>query len=107
MLALVPVVYVAYQHAPPSLATVDVQKLVEEDQQRLLSLIGAKAGNVTDLQRASAEKLSAEFARRLSAAVDQLGQECRCVLINKAALLSGSASAVHDYTDSVRARIRQ
>ena len=56
-----------------------------------------------DEQRAVAQQLTVDFARKLSATVDALGQECGCVIVNKAALLGGVAI---DYTDQVRARIR-
>lgn len=104
LLALSPVAYMAYKHTPPQVATVDLQKIVEEDQKRLVDLLGAKSGNVSEDQRGLAEKMTVDFAKRLSATVDQLGVECHCVLINKAALLAGTAT---DYTDIVRERIKK
>jgi hypothetical protein len=83
---------------------VDLQKIVEEDQKRLLDLIGESGGNLGDDRRAASEKMTADFARRLSVTVEQLGEECHCVLINKAALLAGTAT---DYTDLVRERIKR
>ena len=103
LLALSPVAYVLYRNMPPRVATVDLQLLVEEDQKRIMDVL-AKGGSVTDEQRAVAEKLTIDFAKRLSATVDALGQECSCVIVNKAALLGGVAV---DYTDHVRARIQR
>ena len=103
LLALSPFAYVVYKHMPPSVATVDLQRLVEEEQKSVLDLMGGQGASATPEQRAIAEKHTAEFAKRLSIAVDQLGQDCRCVLVNTAALLTGSVS---DYTDVVRERIR-
>lgn len=104
LLALTPIGYVIYKRTPPQVATVDLQKIVEEDQKRLLDLIGAAGGNLSDDRRAVSEKMTAEFARKLSVAVEQLGEECHCVLINKAALLAGTAT---DYTELVRERIKR
>jgi hypothetical protein len=104
LIALFPIGYTAYKHSPAPLATVDLQKIVEEDQKRLLDLIGASGGNVSDDKRAVGEKMTAEFAKRLSTAVEQLGLECHCVIINKAALLAGTAT---DYTDLLRERIKK
>lgn len=101
LVALAPVAYAIYRHTPPQVATVDLQKLVEEDQQRLLTLIGATG---TSDRQALAEKMSADFAKRLSGVVDELGQECHCVLVNKAALLAGTAT---DYTNLVRERMKK
>ena len=56
-----------------------------------------------DEQRAVAQKLTIDFAKKLSATVDALGQECNCVIVNKAALLGG---VTIDYTDQVRARMK-
>lgn len=104
LIALTPIGYMIYKHTPPQVATVDLQKIVEEDQKRLLDLIGATGGNVSDDKRAVGEKMTAEFAKKLSMTVEQLGQECHCVVINKAALLAGTAT---DYTDLVRERIKK
>jgi hypothetical protein len=102
LLALAPVAYVVNSNLPPGVATVDLQALVEEEQKRTLDVIG-KGGEVSEEQRAVAQQLTVDFARKLSATVDALGQECGCVIVNKAALLGGVAV---DYTDRVRARIR-
>lgn len=102
LVALAPVAYVINRNMPPRVATVDLQVLVEEDQKRTLDVIG-KGGDVTDEQRAVAQKLTIDFAKKLSATVDALGQECNCVIVNKAALLGG---VTIDYTDQVRARMK-
>lgn len=85
----------------PKVATIDLQKLILEDQERFIALVGQ--GGMSEEQRALAEKSSMMFAKKLSITVDALGKECRCVLINKAALLGGE---VHDYTDIVRQRLK-
>ena len=102
LVALAPVAYVINRNMPPRVATVDLQALVEEEQKRTLEVIG-KGGDVTDEQRAVAQKLTIDFAKKLSATVDALGQECNCVIVNKAALLGG---VTIDYTDQVRARMK-
>lgn len=102
LVALAPVAYVINRNMPARVATVDLQVLVEEDQKRTLDVIG-KGGDVTDDQRAVAQKLTIDFAKKLSATVDALGQECNCVIVNKAALLGG---VTIDYTDQVRARMK-
>lgn len=103
LLALTPVAYVIYNNMPPHVATVDLQKLVEEGQKSMLVAFG-KSGNITEEQRAEAEKTTIEFAKKLSASIDALGQECQCVIVNKAALLGGVSI---DYTDDVRKRMQQ
>lgn len=104
LLALIPVAYMAFRQIPPQLVTVDLQKIVEEDQSRLIDFIGAAGGSVTAEKRALGEKMTADFAHRLSKGVDQLSAECHCVIINKAALLSGTAI---DYTDLLKERIKK
>ena len=104
LLALTPIGYVIYKRTPPEVATVDLQKIVEEDQKRLLEVIGATGAAVSEDKRAVGDKMTAEFARRLSMTVEQLGQECHCVIVNKAALLAGTAT---DYTELVRERIKK
>ncbi len=102
LVALAPVAYVINRNMPARVATVDLQVLVEEDQKRTLDVIG-KGGDVTAEQRAVAQKLTIDFAKKLSNTVDALGQECHCVIVNKAALLGG---VTIDYTDQVRARMK-
>ena len=101
MLALSPVAYVLHRNMPPRVATVDLQMLIEEEQKRMLD-VGSQDSDVTDEQRAMVEKLTVDFAKKLSGTVDELSKECNCVIVNKAALLGGKAI---DYTDHVRARI--
>lgn len=103
LLALAPVGYALVRNMPPRIATVDLQKLVEEEQNRALEAIGKTGESGGDPQRAAAEQRMADFAKRLSASVDSMGQECRCVLVNKAALLGG---VTVDYTQIVRERLR-
>jgi hypothetical protein len=102
LLALAPVAYVVNRNLPPRLATVDLQALVDEEQKRTLDVIG-QGSELSDEQRAVAQQLTIEFARKLSSTVDAIGQECGCVIVNKAALLGGVAI---DYTDQVRARLK-
>jgi hypothetical protein len=102
LLALAPVGYIAYRNAPPRIATVDLQKLVEEEQKRTMDVLAKGGGSVTDEQRSAVEKLTVDFARKLSLSIDQVGIECGCVIVNKAALLGGTTL---DYTQIVRDRI--
>ncbi len=96
LLVLSPVAYTAFRHLPERLVTVDLQKLIEDDQQRSISTLGETPNGVAnEAQRAAYLKNTSVFASRLGAALDLLGQECRCVVVNKAAVLSGAAP---DYT---------
>lgn len=100
LVAISPVAYVIYKRTPPEVAVVDLQKLVEEDQTRLLAVLGA---NSPEQKRDIAERMTADFAKKLSTTVEAVGNECHCVLVNKAALLGGTAI---DYTDEVRRRLK-
>ena len=102
LVVLAPVAYAINRNMPPRVATVDLQALVDEDQKRTLEVTG-NGGEVTNEQRAVAQKLTIDFAKKLSSTVDELGQECHCVIVNKAALLGG---VTIDYTDQVRARMK-
>lgn len=91
-----------YRNIPPSMATIDLQLLVEEDQKQMLALIGEGA-TITDQQRTMLEQRSIDFAKKLSSAVSRLEQDCRCVMINKAAILG---SEHMDYTHLIRERLK-
>ncbi len=103
LLALLPIIYSLSRHFPPRIATVDLQKLIEEDQEHLLKKI-AQDGPVTQEQRAMMQMLTADFARKMSHAMETLGKECGCVLVNKSALLGGSTV---DYTNWIRKRVQE
>lgn len=110
LMALAPLGYVLMRNLPRPVATIDLQKLVLEAQQRHLARTnrGAVATAGISASDAAAEQAaatvdSARFARDLSVAVEQLGRTCRCVLVNKAAVLNGSTLV--DYTDALRTRL--
>ncbi|KVZ80570.1 hypothetical protein WL22_02735 [Burkholderia ubonensis] len=103
LLALAPVLYVRLAHLPKPVATVDLQQLVVLGQQRYLDRRNVQAAaSVPDVSTATAA--SAEFARDLSAAVIELGATCKCVLVNKAAVLNSDATT--DYTDQLRDKLK-
>lgn len=104
LLLLTPVAYSAYRAIPPRVATVDLQKLIEDEQRRTIEILSKSNGVVSEEQRNAIAKLTEDFAKKLSAAVDEVGETCQCVIVNKAALLSGNTV---DYTDAVRERIKR
>ncbi len=101
MVALAPIAYVANKNLPKRIASVDLQKLVEEEQEKAMKILGS--GSLTDEQRSSLQKVTIEFAIKLSVEVEKLGAECACILVNKAALLGGGAD---DFTDLIRERMK-
>ena len=103
IVAMAPLAVVAYRHIPARVAIVDLQTLVEEDQQKSIQTLGKVPGGVaTADERTAYANRAIAFARRLSDAVDALGETCRCVIVNTAAILGGAAV---DYTDSIRRRV--
>ncbi|MBR8034656.1 hypothetical protein [Burkholderia vietnamiensis] len=102
-----PLLYTVSAHRAAPVATVDLQKLVEAAQTRQLAAFrsshGAQAApSASDAQAAVDD--TARFARELSVAVDALGRSCKCVLVNKAAVLN--TEAVVDYTDALSAQFK-
>ncbi|KVD80537.1 hypothetical protein [Burkholderia ubonensis] len=103
LLALAPVLNVRLAHLPKPVATVDLQQLVVLGQQRYLDRRNVQAAaSVPDVSTATVA--SAEFARDLSAAVIELGVTCKCILVNKAAVLNSDATT--DYTDQLRDKLK-
>ncbi|WP_063800629.1 hypothetical protein [Burkholderia cepacia] len=104
---LSPLIYTSVARRPAPVATVDLQSLVEAAQARQLAAFRASNGaqaapSASDAQAAVDD--TARFARELSVAVDALGRNCRCVLVNKAAILN--TDTVVDYTDVLRTQFR-
>ena len=95
--------YGAYRHRTPAVATVDLQMLVEEDQQRTIAALGQTTNGVaSDELRSTYLKNTTDFAQKLGVAIERVAQQCRCVLVNKAAVLGGETL---DYTDGVRLQL--
>ena len=103
LVVLVPLVIMVCKQLPPQCATIDLQKIIEQDQSRILSLLNAQTGVNSEENRRKNEQLTIEFSRRLTKNIERLSVECRCILINKAALLSGN---VPDYTELLMERMK-
>ena len=88
----------------PRLARVDIGSLVARQQQALVQRI--QPGMTPDEQARLFEEAKT-FGVQLDAALDQVAQECRCALINSAALIKTSpAVAVPDLTARVAEIVR-
>ncbi|MDN7430809.1 TrbI F-type domain-containing protein [Burkholderia sp. AU45388] len=82
---------------------VDVQKLISDEQETLLKTFNnGDLVHMTDDAKNKATQHAGDYAKRLSVALDQLGAQCGCVVINKAAVLAGDAP---DLTDLIAKRI--
>lgn len=103
--ALITLGAVAYlkRQIPAPLAVVDLQGLIEAQQRDVLALVG-EGKTATPEQRMQIDARAAAFARRLSQAVDALGNQCQCAIVNKAALLGGS---VQDFSDELRTLMKE
>ncbi len=89
-------------HTAP-VVVVDVQKLISDEQQALLKTFNnGDPVHMTDDAKSKATQHAGDYAKRLSDALDQLGAECGCVVVNKAAVLAGAAP---DLTDVISRRI--
>ncbi|MBU9193041.1 TrbI F-type domain-containing protein [Burkholderia gladioli] len=86
-------------HQTAPVVVVDVQKLISDEQEALLKTFNnGDPVHMTDDAKNKATQHAGDYAKRLSAALDQLGAECGCVVVNKAAVLAGAAP---DLTDQV------
>lgn len=102
LLAMMPIGYMVYRNYPPQIYTVDLQRILENNTQSKTDLLGQTVlkdqkrqwSNTTD---------AAKFAQRLSNVIDALSKDCRCIIINKAALLGGDAI---DLTDQIVAKLK-
>lgn len=107
LLVVSPVAYSIYKRLPKPIAVVDVQKLMQEHESSMLVQLQANNGSVTDQQRQLYNQSSLMFAQKLSFAVEQLGKDCQCILVNKAALLTSTESGIIDYTATLRESIKK
>ena len=86
-------------HPAPMVAKVDIIGIVTSQQKNL----AAKMKPGMD-QKAQAEIIesASRFGKNLDVALTQVASECKCTLINSAAIIKDSPSTTFDYTQRVR-----
>lgn len=87
----------------PKMVRVDIGEIVKEQQETVAKEL--KPGMSQDAQQALLAKVAAN-AQKLSDAVQSLSAECRCAVLNSAAIIAtpeGSAGGVPDATERLRA----
>ena len=85
-------------HPAPAMAKVDIIGIVTSQQKRLAAQM--KPGMDQTAQTEIIESAS-RFGKQLDAALTQVASECRCTLINSAAIIKDSPGATYDYTQRV------
>lgn len=85
---------------------VDVQALLVEHEKKVTQQLYANQGlyqnsDAASLNSGAVEEQTKQFLLKLEGSIDDINNNCGCVLINKAALLTQSGSVV-DYTQKVR-----
>ena len=85
---------------------VDVQALLVEHEKKVTQQLYANQGlyqnsDATSLNSGAVEEQTKQFLLKLEGSIDDINNNCGCVLINKAALLTQSGNVV-DYTQKVR-----
>ncbi|ALK35174.1 hypothetical protein [Burkholderia plantarii] len=90
-----PIDYFQQSEAAAPIVVVDVQKLLTDEQATQIKQFGdGDPAHMTPEAKSAALQQAGDWAKHLSDAVAQYGAECRCVVVNKAAVLSGSAQDV-------------
>ena len=82
----------------PRLGRVDIGQIVAKQQKSLVERV--KPGIDAQEQGRIFEEAKA-FGNRLDAALEQASHECRCALMNSAALLKAAHAGIPDLTDRV------
>jgi hypothetical protein len=86
--------YKLKQQIPTPIAVVDLLDVTNEASERILK----GAGSIEDKGKASTD-----FAIKLSSEVQAIADECRCTLVNRAAILSKNPV---DYTERLKRAMR-
>lgn len=97
-----PAAYMLMRDSQPAIGAVDLAQLIDEHE-KVATLQLSKQG-LTDAERTTIREQSQAFIVRLSQAIEVLPAECRCVVLNSAAILSGQ---VKDLTPLLRQQIQQ
>jgi len=86
-------------HPAPMVAKVDIIGIVTSQQKTLAAQM--KPGMDQKAQAEIIESAS-RFGKNLDVALTQVASECKCTLINSAAIIKDSPSTTFDYTQRVR-----
>ncbi len=86
-------------HPAPMMAKVDIIGIVTSQQKSLAAQM--KPGMDQKAQAEIIESAS-RFGKRLDVALTQVASECKCTIINSAAIIKDSPSTTYDYTQRVR-----
>ena len=94
-----------HRHPSPRMVRVDLGSLFEEQKKSLAEQIQP---GMSDAAQQALLKSAANYASRVDAALSTLAAECRCAVVNSAALLrvpDGDAPGLSDMTERVRALV--
>lgn len=86
---------------PLRIGVIDIATLYREHESAFTRMV--TEGNVTDIDRMRALDRAETFARRLPVAIDELSDDCRCVLLPANAV--AGRHNVRDLTEHLRARL--
>lgn len=102
---MLPIGYNMYKKAYNPIGVVDLQKLMQEHQERMLTHTKGGQSGESEQIRYFIERETASFAKKISDGVDVIGKSCGCILINKAALLTTAGNTTVDYTNQLRGMV--
>lgn len=106
LICLAPVGYLMYKKVPKPIGIIDVQEIVNENQRDIISAF-SNSEYISEQQKVDSLNKAQMFTAKLNKAVEEVSEECGCVLINKAAVLTEAKSNVMvDYTDTVRNKVK-
>ena len=88
--------------SPPRLAVLDVAELYRLKESQIAAVIMKRDG--TDAERIMALKRAQDFGTEVSAVIQALPTECRCLILARGAVVS-DASLLPDLTAQVRQRL--
>lgn len=103
LLVVLPLGYWVFYKRQQSFGTVDLQYLIQQEQDKWFKQLQAAGGQQMNSQTNLV--LTQQFAQKLDKAVGEVASECKCVLLNKAALLTPNTGGITDYTQAVYERV--
>lgn len=88
-----------YFHPAPAMAKVDIIGIVTSQQKNLTAQMKPGMDQKTQAEIIAS---ASRFGKQLDVALTQVASECKCTLINSAAIVKDApAGATHDYTQRV------
>lgn len=106
LLCASPVGFLLYKKIPKPVGVIDLQAIVMENQREITAAF-TSSEYISEEQKSASIARAQAFTTKLNDAVEKKAEDCGCVLVNKAAVLTEAREGIMiDYTNDIRKMVK-